>query len=219
LEEKSINQKPFFLRLRRLTTLLEQRANANSVSTRTDFLDAALTVCVEMLEGAANTLLWSIPELNEMTAGELERLKLIQKLDLLYFVRLRQSLNYGHHTISKINSLVKNRNFLMHPKPIKSPFASINHSENKIEFESKQNLFSAKDEDIQLIKNCFVFLDLYLIDWCKVKNNEIFQLLLANEIHYSNGNVGFLMPVEMPDVKKRLEYLLGIEIRFLTAVI
>lgn len=213
---QSVRLNPILGRLHGLSTLLKQQALPNDPLAREALLDAALVTCVALLEGIANAILLSLSQCDRCLTKDF-RLPLIEKFSLIHELKTTQKMDQKHYTIQGLNELIQNRVELIHPKPRQTTFKEFKcetiDGPRTIPIH-KDPLFSSTEGDMKQIKNVFSFLDIYLIDWCKMEKDTIREVLLATKYYCFDGSIGFFK-WRTGAIKEGLEAVLKIDIRFL----
>lgn len=190
--------------------------NESSVEAQNALSIALTTAAIRMVEGIANTIIFSIP-ISDKLKDSLDYLKLIDKLDLCLYLRTQKQLDRGHHLLGCIVTMNKGRNELTHPHPLETEFESIEHHQDTdtIHFATKKNPYTTtKEGTLDNLRAIFAFLDEYLTNWTKC-DNQFLSLLMSETATFGDGIVGTFHAKNIKVDREILESGLDIKIKFL----
>jgi len=161
-----------------------------------DFKDDIIHTCARssalssllIAECAANCLIHSL-ELSASLYIEIEKLPTLAKFEFFLSQRFpKKGFDYGFKQVAAIKELLKLRNEYVHPKVEREKYEKIGEGTWAADYGNTKILKIPYDIDIWQIKHSIFalksvmdFLNLFLLDWCKMETSEIINILLIDE--------------------------------------
>ncbi|KKP23852.1 MAG: hypothetical protein SZ59_C0003G0076 [candidate division TM6 bacterium GW2011_GWF2_28_16] len=212
IKKTSYLHKPFGEIFNEIAVLLKYLKNSSDFDKRC-LNNLICHTTIRMLEGIVNIIIEST-KLNDKLKKNLDKLSLIDKFDLLLFLKSEEKLNLGYHLVGGVIELIIYRNNSIHPKVIETEIEFYEES-GCVYFKPKKSWSSNEKElAIKFLKNAFKFLDYYLIDLCKC-DIDFLSTLLLDTVKYSDTEYGILQLKQLSESKKFIELELKINIEFL----